>query len=80
MLPLHIIATPDPVFHGMMPHVHLYTLVLIQLYNLRISKGGSITVTIIIVTPDPVFHKPIYSMNQYIINQLIKLTIENPRT
>jgi hypothetical protein len=40
MLPLHIIATPDPVFHGMMPHVHLYTLVLIQLYNLRISKGG----------------------------------------
>jgi hypothetical protein len=68
------------VFHGMMPHVHLYTLVLIQLYNLRISKGGSITVTIIIVTPDPVFHKPIYSMNQYIINQLIKLTIENPRT
>lgn len=39
MLPLHIIATPDPVFHGMMPYIHLYTLVLIQLYNLRISKG-----------------------------------------
>ena len=81
MLPLHIIATPDPVFHGMMPHIHLYILVLIQLYiyiyNFSL-RGFPLPVPSLLLPQIQCFINQY--MNQYIINQLIKLTIENPRT